>query len=218
MSATKEDGPSEDEVPAPEVEERRTAEEEKSPTWMAPTDGFIGCVEDLWAAAHVSLETGAEMTTDNLTVVLKVKNPETGEEEALEDHSLVADIEVSLPEDLLKGLNDALREGTLRRVGDDPESEGLSGPTSLKVLLKISSKRPSDTSLRDACAPERAYMRSKTFVLEAAYRLRLIPYSGQVEFQLAPEERFTGLDKLVLSLPRLAAPERVIKARFKAHP
>jgi hypothetical protein len=218
VSATKDDGPSEAEAPAPEVEIERMAEEEKSPTWMAPTDGFIGCVEALWAAAHVSLETGAVMTAEDLAVKLKVKNPETGEEEPLEAHALVAETEVTLPEELLKGIQDAIHEGTLRRVGEASSPEEESGPTSLKVTMKINTTRPTDPTLRDACAPERAYMRSKIFVLEGNYRSRLIPYSGQGEFQLVPEETFTGLDKIVLTRPRLAIPERVIKARFKAHP
>ncbi len=227
MAASKEEAPSaEGEAVAddtaspdiPDIKERRTVE--ASPTWMAPTDGFIGCVEALFVTAHVSLEDGTPMTAEDLNMKLKVRNPETGEEETLEEHALVAEIQVSLPEDLFQGINDAFRRGTVRRVGEESGSEEPSGPTSLKVSLKIASTRPPDPALMnlpmgDACAEERAYKRSKTFVLEGRYRRRFIPYSGQEDFQLAPEEIFTGLDKLVLSKPRLFLPVgSVLKGRL----
>jgi hypothetical protein len=220
---TKEDSPEGEGTPrtefpievAKEAKDRAVAE--ASPPWMAPTDGFIGCIESLWADAAVSLEGGKTMLPEDLEVALKVRNPETGEEEDTADHSLTVEVKVSLPEDLFRDLGDALRGGSLRRIGEGDETAGeetASGPTSLRVSLKLTSTRPSDPTVRDACAPEIAYMRSKTFVLQANYRRRLVPYSGEKDFQLAPDQMFTGLDKLILTAHPLLAPDRVLKGRL----
>ncbi|HSA59495.1 MAG TPA: hypothetical protein VLJ37_07400 [bacterium] len=213
LGATKEEGPSEEEAPPPEAGEQRIAE--ASPTWMAPTDGFIGCHEALWAEASVSLEDGAAMETGTLGVNLKVRNPETGEEEPLEDHSIAVETRISLPDGLLEGIGDAFRSGAVHRVGEG-SGEIPPGPTSLKVTLILTSTRPTDPSVRDACTPERAFLRGKTFALHGAYRRGLVPYSGHEDFQLAADESLTPLEKMTLTRTPLSLPEgAVLKGPLK---
>jgi hypothetical protein len=143
------------------------------------------------------------MDPADLSVDLKVRNRETGEEEPLDAHSLAAETGVSIPESVLEGIRDAFLSGTVRRADGNSAGEGPRGPSSLRISLKIRSTRPVDVSLKDTCAPERDYLRSKTFVLEGTYRRGFLPYAGRIEFRLDADEGMTPLGELVLSAPRL---------------
>jgi len=208
MAASKEEAPPAegeavaDDTASPDKPDIKERTAEASPTWMAPTDGFIWCVEALVAEAITSFADHAVMDPAALVLELKVKNPKTGEEEALEAHSLKAEIQVSISDTLFEDLADAFRNGTVRRV-DDEELAGPSGPTNLQVSLRIRSTRPVNPALLnlpmgDVCAEERTYKRSKTFVLHGRYRRGFVPYAATMEFSLDPEENTTELDDLIL--------------------